>query len=476
MKPDAPLTAWLYLTTRRAAIDVIRRESRRQAREQTAYEIAAMNSNSPGWPQVEPLLDEAMETLAETDRSAILLRYFENKSLREVGRLLGTSEDAAQKRVSRALEQLRGYFSKRGVAIGATALAADLAAGAVQTAPIGLGLSFSSAAVLTGAAGHVAAIEAAKTIAMTTIQKTLLVTTVAALLGAALYEHHLVIRRDDQILELQQQAERGRGENRRRQQENDELAGRLAAAQQEVAAGRTKSVADERGPANGDNVLDAELKVVSERVNFLKEKMAQETRQQIPELRLLKDQDWITTATKHKLDSEGDMRDAFQDLRNNAKVNFSDLMSRALWKYAQANEGQLPTDIMQLAAFLEAPGDSELLARYGMVRTGRMREVPSDAVVIAEVASVEGKQDSTLYMSGPRRQMNEGNLSIHSGSYSDMSGTVLRAMADFIKTRDEPLTDPAQLQPYLAAPIDPARLQGFWTASGLPNNLHSPHD
>src|SRR5712691_3060077 len=96
LKPDTIVTAWLYQVTRRTAIDVVRRESRRQFRERIAVEMTDMNSNSSEWTQVEPLLDEAMEALEDTDRTAILLRYFENKSLRDVGQSLGTSEDAAQ--------------------------------------------------------------------------------------------------------------------------------------------------------------------------------------------------------------------------------------------------------------------------------------------------------------------------------------------------------------------------------------------
>src|ERR1019366_4761933 len=99
------LTAWLYQVTRRTAIDVIRKESRRQLREQIAVEMNNMNATANDWTQIEPLLDDAMDALDETDRSAILLRYFENKTLREVGKALGTSDDAAQKRVSRAVEQ-----------------------------------------------------------------------------------------------------------------------------------------------------------------------------------------------------------------------------------------------------------------------------------------------------------------------------------------------------------------------------------
>src|ERR1035437_7378666 len=137
LKPDTILTVWLYQVTRRTAIDVIRKESRRQLREQIAVEMNNMNATANDWTQIEPLLDDAMDALDETDRSAILLRYFENKTLREVGEALGTSEDAAQKRVSRAVERLREFFSKRNVTIGASGLAVLISANAVQAAPIG---------------------------------------------------------------------------------------------------------------------------------------------------------------------------------------------------------------------------------------------------------------------------------------------------------------------------------------------------
>src|SRR5882757_8196320 len=98
LAPDTILTAWLYQVTRREAIDVARREARRQLREQIATEMNAMNATDADWTHIAPLLDEAMHALDDTDRAAVLLRYFENKSLREVGATLGTSDDAAQKR------------------------------------------------------------------------------------------------------------------------------------------------------------------------------------------------------------------------------------------------------------------------------------------------------------------------------------------------------------------------------------------
>ena len=125
------------------------------------------------WTQIEPLLDDAMAALDETDRSAVLLRYFENKSLREVGEALGASEDAAQKRISRAVERLREFFSKRNGTIGAGGLAVLVSANAVQAAPVGLAATISAAAVLAETAVSTStAITATKVIAMTTIAKT----------------------------------------------------------------------------------------------------------------------------------------------------------------------------------------------------------------------------------------------------------------------------------------------------------------
>ncbi len=148
LKPGTVLTAWLYQVTRRTAIDVVRRETRRQLRELIATEMNAMNAPETGWTHIEPLLDEAMSALDEPDRAAVLLRYFENKSLREVGQQLGVTDDAAQKRVTRAVERLREFFARRGVSVGAGGLVGGLSAHAVQAAPAGLGVTLSTAALL----------------------------------------------------------------------------------------------------------------------------------------------------------------------------------------------------------------------------------------------------------------------------------------------------------------------------------------
>lgn len=182
---DTILTAWLYQVSHRTAIDVIRRDSRRQLREQIATEMNDMNATAADWTHIAPVLDEAMQALDDTDRAAVLLRYFENKSLREVGATLGTSDDAAQKRVSRAVERLREFFTKRGITVGAGGLAIVLSANAVQAAPAGLNAAITTSAAL--AAKTVVATTTAtatKAIAMTILQKTLITAVIVATLAA----------------------------------------------------------------------------------------------------------------------------------------------------------------------------------------------------------------------------------------------------------------------------------------------------
>ena len=103
--------------------------------------------------QVAPILDEAINLLGAEDRTAILLRYFEQRDFRSVGAALGSNEDAARMRVNRALEKLHAVLMHRGVTLSVAALGTVLAAGAVTAAPVGLALTISSVA-LAGAAAE----------------------------------------------------------------------------------------------------------------------------------------------------------------------------------------------------------------------------------------------------------------------------------------------------------------------------------
>src|SRR5206468_781516 len=87
------------------------------------------------WESLAAVLDDALAELGEAERSAVVLRYFQNRSFREVGKALGTSDDTAQKKVSRSVEKLRRIFFRRGVAISLTGFAGLTATRAAQFAP-----------------------------------------------------------------------------------------------------------------------------------------------------------------------------------------------------------------------------------------------------------------------------------------------------------------------------------------------------
>ena len=157
------LSGWLYQTTRLTAANFLRTEIRRQKREQEAYMQSLVNEREPEvWPQIAPLLDAAMERLGEKDRHAIVLRFFENRNLRDVGLALGASEDAAKMRVNRALEKLRKFFTKRGVTLSVVAIAGAVSTGSVQAAPSALAKSITAVAVAKGAAASGSTLTLAK--------------------------------------------------------------------------------------------------------------------------------------------------------------------------------------------------------------------------------------------------------------------------------------------------------------------------
>ncbi len=150
------LSGWLHRHTCYTALKTLRSENRRRARERTAMETNLLNEDSARdeqWARLAPVLDEALDQLGEEDRVAIVLRYLEQRDVRSVGVSLGTTETAAQKRLGRALEKLRGMLTRRGVTVSTALLATALDAGAAN-APMSHGLAATvSAAALSKATG-----------------------------------------------------------------------------------------------------------------------------------------------------------------------------------------------------------------------------------------------------------------------------------------------------------------------------------
>jgi len=145
LRPDTILPGWLHKTTSFTVDNFLKVEFRRKSREQETYRQSLINEPEVDpWAQVAPLLDVALARLNDADRNAILLRFFSGAALNDVGSALGISEEAAKKRVNRAVEKLRRFFARQGLAMPALTLTAAISAHSVQAAPAGLAVSAAS--------------------------------------------------------------------------------------------------------------------------------------------------------------------------------------------------------------------------------------------------------------------------------------------------------------------------------------------
>jgi DNA-directed RNA polymerase specialized sigma24 family protein len=436
-------------------VDAIRKESRRQLREQIAVEMTDMNATTDDWKQIAPLLDEAIAALDETDRTAVLLRYFENKSLREVGQTLGTTDDTAQKRVSRAVERLREFFSKRNVTIGASGLAVVISANAVQAAPVGLAATIAATAVLAGTAVHTSTLIAAtKTIAMTTLQKTLVTATVAVIAGAGIYEARQAaqLREQNQVLQQQQAplAEQLRQLQRERDDAMNRLAGLLAENSQSKSNPNQLELLKLRGEVG--HLRQALQGLPSARAALLKQKLEEMPDKKIPEMKFLTEKDWINAAWNADLDTDDGVRLALSKLRDESVDTFLNLTRKALKKYLAANEDMLPADLLPLKPYFDTPVTDDMLQRYAFMQTGKISGDLSQSVVKKAVYA-DADYDSNQEMS-----MSGGG----GGSFNRLQDAINDAAREFASVNNyQAPTDPSQIAPFLHKPIDAATIQKY---------------
>jgi RNA polymerase sigma factor (sigma-70 family) len=328
---DASLAGWLCRSARNLSLNHRRDEFRRQTRERQAMEqIIVIPDAAPDWNHLRRVLDDVMAELDEPDYDALVLRYFQQQDFRAVGVALGVSDDTAQKRVARALEKLRDQLSRRGISTPAAALSIVISANAVQAAPAGLAATISTAALLTGTAVHTSTIIAAiKTIAMTTLQKTLVTVTVAALAGAGIYEAR--------------QAAQLREQNQTLQQSQAPLAEQILQLQRErdVATNRLAGLADELAKANNKNLellkLRGELGVLRQQTNELG-RLRQENKKLLAQFAAQSDSTNLLS-----------VEDQFT-LRQTHVVDAMTTLLNAMKNYAAKHNGQNPGSFDQLIA------------------------------------------------------------------------------------------------------------------------------
>ena len=461
------LSGWLHRTTQNLAANAVRSDVRRRAHEQEAAAMNELLSPEPDlvWDHIAPHLDAALGELSEVDRDALLLRYFQRKSAREIAQTLGTSEEAAQKRVSRAVERLREFFAKRGVTVGGSGLVVLISAKAVQAAPVGLATTISSTAALAGAAVQTStAVAATRTIAMTTMQKTIIAATLAAAVGTGVYEARQATRLASQVQTLQQQQAR---QIQQWQRERDDASNRLALLAEENAALKNNSVEllKLRGEMSrlktaGGQLANAEnnstqsaVKSWLDRVDLLKQRLEQVPNAKIPELQLVTEQDWLDAA-KGELKTEADYRRALSKLRNFGESTFGGMLKAALNRYKQSNNDQFPTDLDQLQPYFDSPVDPAALQRWEIAPAEKVKSLGLGGdVIITQKAPVDDVFDSRIGI-GPN---GSGSTDFLSWGIGPTMSPVIEAFKAAHNGRAS--TDFTQLLPYATTPEQQALLQ-----------------
>ena len=365
------LSGWLFRTTRFVASEVVRMEGRRRHREQKAMETVLESQSDSPWEQIAPLLDDAMAGLSETDRDAMLLRFFENKSLKQVGLALGINDDAAQKRITRALEKLRSFFARRGKVISASVLSGALSTSAVQAAPAALAASVTAAAMLSGAmAGSALTLGSLKFMAWTNLKSAVTVA-VCALTAATT----LVIE-SRKVSNL-------RAENQRLASRIDEL---------------QKSRANETARAQAGNDESERLRRDAAEVYKLRGEVAQlrRAREDAAKLRAqidaLQKKPVQTTPVKENDEPQPTTEQEQEKQIFIAKMNYLKGWTLAFVLYAQAHEGRMPKDFSEAERFLPSnftnrfeSGEFEIVYQ-GLLTSDQDTKVfnPSQVIVMRE--------------------------------------------------------------------------------------------
>ncbi len=476
IKPGTPLVAWLHLVSRRTAINAARGEARRRTHEQHAAADSAvhreplesaMKTNDSDWPGIAPLLDEAVESLNEPDRTAILLRFFENKSLREIGAALGASEDAAQKRVTRALEQLRAFFLRRGVTITAAGLASDLSAHALQVAPAALATSLASLATVSGTVIAPAAVTAAaQKLAMTAAQKTLLAAA-ALVLAAGIFETYRIFQQRTELATLRDRGSLARSNLATLARQLEDTRRSQQALRSQLPGGPPIS-----SPA-GEPDLAAEIRLRLARVKQLRQVIEKNPALSLPEFGLLDDDDWHEVVKEHDLAIEHELLPAVIDLRSQAKQKFADILQEALKAYLLAHRGNLPAQMADLARMFPPDFDVAILQRYELLHTGNVSGLPrrplpfKSATVSSQAMGVPPEEQSPALIAEKTNSLlpHEDRLFIGRTGYvivdevefelAGNEGTLDQAVAAFAEANaGAHPAEPEQLFPYFNPPLD----------------------
>jgi len=412
LSKDVKLGGWLHRHTCFVAAKMLRGERRRQFRERQAVAMnSLLDSSEAHFAEIAPLLDDAINRLGATDRAAVVLRFYERLDFLAVGHALGTSEAAAQKRVTRALAKLHAFLKHRGVTCSAAALALALAGENLTGAPAGLAASISSTAVASASAGTGSTFTFFKFMAATKVE-TGIVTAVliASVMTPLLLQHRAQARLREQDEAARQQSSQlaslGEDNKHLAAQWDQPTASRSAADPQlrellrlRSEVGRLKQTVQDLTqsrphPISPEDQLASLTKQYAAQVNRLKQWLLANPSELIPELEHSSNYIWLH-AVANLGDTEDDLAAAASTLRDNAQLQVFDVLWGALRQYAKANDGQFPASMSQLTPFLRSPIDDAILQRYEIVPASSLvgELQPGGAWVITQSAAANPALD-----------------------------------------------------------------------------------
>lgn len=453
------LLSWLYTTTHFAAAKLRRGDRRREQRENEDYLMRSATNDSTSVSvdrDLAAVLDTAMQELPEKDREAVLLRFFQGCSFREVGAMLRVSEEAARKRVSRALADLERVLSRRGVVSTAAALAIALETQAAQPVPTAALAAIARAALRDGAAhaavagGSAAAAGGALVVFMKA--KSIVATALLLAAAAGLYYQHA------QVQDLRAALASAQAESKRvGQLLSDER--RAISGERFSAPAAVPPIATPAGAA-ADPAIIAALDAWFAKIDRLTAYLKANPQMRIPQMDALTGNDWLDVAKNYAFEAEADYRQALGDLRGKARSKFSDQIGKAVVAAIAASGGQAPDDPLALAPYLPPGFNLDILRQLQRNPSGRVPGLTAMGV---------DKQPQYPYIDA-RVDLWDGLVYYGQGGVVTSPNVpgqqaVRKAIADYTTATGAPPTQAAQLKAYPnLEKIEPAALDALFAA------------
>jgi hypothetical protein len=319
------------------------------------------------------------------------------------------------------------------------------------------GTALAGAATIGATVAVASALQAGKTLFMTLTQKCVVVAVVLTAITGAVYEHQVIRRQQEKIASLEQQAATDQRQFRQMLAQRDEARTRAEQAEHLVEA----AVA-----AQANDALTANLRAVKMRVERLKQRISQSPDQQIPEMRFLKEDDWVRAALNQELQTDEDYRKAMSAVRTSAKNYPAQMLQQSLRNYMNTSQGNAPGDVLLLAPYFATPVDYMMLQRY------EIEDAPAMSHNVAgirdkETSIVDDTYDSNVFIGV------DGGIGWNSGNNGTKLSflrAVQEAMAAYrIVNEGKTPKDPAEILPYFKNPTDGQKfMEQSKQSQGLP--------